>query len=280
MSFVTTLPEAMTAAAGSLAAVESALTAQNAAAAAPTTGLVPAAADEVSALQATQFAAYGTLYQQISAQATAIQQMFIHTLRTSADSYDITEAANSVAAGQTAGVGLSALTGAAPAADPAFGLGGLLSNTGILAAMQAGTIGSATSEFTGLGKGYITAPPGAISNLSDSIDALLISQTGSASPEPVAAAPVSAGLGQASSVGGLSVPASWTGELAPASSAAPATSMTAGWSAPASPSTGTATMPAGLPAIASAAGQGAGIGGFGRPRYGVKPKVARRPTGV
>ncbi|MGH3562891.1 MAG: PE family protein, partial [Mycobacterium sp.] len=57
MSFVTTHPEALTVAAGNLAGIGSAMAAQNAAAAAPTTGVVPAAADEVSALQATQFAA-------------------------------------------------------------------------------------------------------------------------------------------------------------------------------------------------------------------------------
>ena len=50
MSFVTTQPEALAAAAGSLQGIGSALSAQNAAAAAPTTGVVPAAADEVSAL--------------------------------------------------------------------------------------------------------------------------------------------------------------------------------------------------------------------------------------
>ena len=45
MSFVTTQPEALTAAAGSLAAVGSAMSAQNAAVATPTIGLLPAAAD-------------------------------------------------------------------------------------------------------------------------------------------------------------------------------------------------------------------------------------------
>jgi hypothetical protein len=52
MSFVTTQPEALAAAAGSLQSIGSTLSAQNAAAAAPTTGVVPAAADEVSALTA------------------------------------------------------------------------------------------------------------------------------------------------------------------------------------------------------------------------------------
>jgi PE family len=38
------------------------MTAQNAAAAAPTTGVIPAAADEVSALTAAQFATHAEMY--------------------------------------------------------------------------------------------------------------------------------------------------------------------------------------------------------------------------
>jgi PE family len=99
MSFVTTQPEALTAAAVSLQGIGSAMSAQNAAAAAPTTGVVPAAADEVSALTAAQFAAHAQMYQAVSAQAAAIHEMFVNTLGTSAGSYATTEAANTVAAG-------------------------------------------------------------------------------------------------------------------------------------------------------------------------------------
>ncbi|MGH3849334.1 MAG: PE family protein, partial [Pseudonocardiaceae bacterium] len=53
MSFVTTHPEALALAAGQLQGIGTAMAAQNAAAAAPTTGVVPAAADAVSAMQAT-----------------------------------------------------------------------------------------------------------------------------------------------------------------------------------------------------------------------------------
>jgi len=75
------------------------MSAQSAAAAAPTTGVVPAAADEVSALTATQFAAHARMYQAVSAQAAAIHEMFVNTLGTSAGSYAATEAANAIAAG-------------------------------------------------------------------------------------------------------------------------------------------------------------------------------------
>jgi len=99
MSFVTTQPEALAAAAGSLQGIGSTMNAQNAAAAAPTTGVVPAAADEVSALTAAQFAAHAQMYQAVSAQATAIHEMFVNTLTTSSGSYAATEAANAAAAG-------------------------------------------------------------------------------------------------------------------------------------------------------------------------------------
>jgi PE family len=98
MSFVTTQPEALTAAAANLAGIGTTMSAQNAAAAAPTTGLVPAAADEVSALTAAHFAVHAQMYQAISAQAEAIHQLFVSTLGTSATSYASTEAANAIAA--------------------------------------------------------------------------------------------------------------------------------------------------------------------------------------
>jgi hypothetical protein len=99
MSFVTTQPEALSAAAVNLAGIGTTMSAQNAAAAASTTGLVPAAADEVSALTATQFAVHAQMYQAVSAQAEAIHQLFVSTLGTSATSYAATETANAISAG-------------------------------------------------------------------------------------------------------------------------------------------------------------------------------------
>ena len=99
MSFVMTQPEALSAAAASLACIGTMMSAENTAAAAPTTGVLPAAADEVSALTATQFAVHAQMYQAISAQAEAIHQQLVSTLATSATSYAATEAANAIAAG-------------------------------------------------------------------------------------------------------------------------------------------------------------------------------------
>ncbi len=99
MSFVSTQPAELTAAADNLQGIGSTMTAQNAAAAAPTTGVIPAAADEVSALTAAQFATHAEMYQAIGAQAAAIHEMFVNTLGASAGSYAATEAANAAAAG-------------------------------------------------------------------------------------------------------------------------------------------------------------------------------------
>ncbi|OBF08365.1 PE family protein [Mycobacterium sp. ACS4054] len=94
MSFVTTQPEDLTAAAGHLTAIGTAMAAMNSVVAHPTTWLAPAAADEVSALVAAAFAAHGALFQEIGAQSDVIHQMFVATLQASAGSYALTEVAN------------------------------------------------------------------------------------------------------------------------------------------------------------------------------------------
>ena len=63
MSFVSTHPDALATAVGQWTGAGSAMAAQNAAAAPATTGLLPAAADEVSALTATQFNAHAAIHQ-------------------------------------------------------------------------------------------------------------------------------------------------------------------------------------------------------------------------
>jgi PE family len=97
MSFVTTQPEALAAAAGVLQGINTSMDATSAAVAAPTTGVLPAAADEVSALTAAQFAAHGQMYQAVSAQAAEVQQMLVNTLTMSSGSYAATEIANVIA---------------------------------------------------------------------------------------------------------------------------------------------------------------------------------------
>jgi PE family len=98
MLYVTTQPEALSATAANLAGIGTMMSAQNSAAAAPTMGVVPAAADQVSALAATQFAVHAQMYQAISAQAEAIHLQLVSTLENNAASYAATEAANATTA--------------------------------------------------------------------------------------------------------------------------------------------------------------------------------------
>ncbi|OSC40068.1 PE family protein [Mycobacterium decipiens] len=99
MSFVTTQPEMLTASASKLQGIGAAMSANDASAAPATTGVVPAAADEVSTLTAALFAAHGELYLEVSARARAIHDFFVSTLQTSARSYAATETANATIAG-------------------------------------------------------------------------------------------------------------------------------------------------------------------------------------
>jgi hypothetical protein len=96
---LTAHPAAIAAAAETLSGIGAGVSAQNSAIAAPTTGMLPAAADEVSALTAAQFAAHAQIYQSISAQAAAIHEQFVNTLGISAGSYAATEAANAAGVG-------------------------------------------------------------------------------------------------------------------------------------------------------------------------------------
>lgn len=97
MSYVISNPEAVTAAADTLASIGSALRAQNAATASPTTSVTPAAADQVSARTAEVFSALGRLYQEVSTQASAILDVCVADLYTGARSYAAAESANAMA---------------------------------------------------------------------------------------------------------------------------------------------------------------------------------------
>ncbi len=99
MSFLTVHPEIMAASALDLQGVGAQIAAANAAVATPTTGVMPASADEVSALAAAHFVAQAQMYQAVSAQASATHQMFVTTLGTSAESYAAAEVTNTALAG-------------------------------------------------------------------------------------------------------------------------------------------------------------------------------------
>lgn len=293
MSFVTTLPEALAAAAAQLQAFGSTMAAENAAGAAPTTAVVPAAADEVSVLQATQFSAFGSLYQSVSAQAQAVHQMLVSTLGTNAGSYATTESVNQAA------TSAASLTSSNPLAwligTPAYTGGGLLSNNfSSLGNINAGNWGAASSDMWALaGGGLLSGSNGPTDVPAEGLGAGLTGGTLAGAAEPAGAvgpagaigpagaggfgaAPVLAGVGQASSAGGLSVPPSWAGNAVPAASSTPAKLVGAGWTSAAPQGAPVNAVPAGMPAAASV-GKSAGLGA---PRYGVKPKVMPKPTVV
>ncbi|VAZ83754.1 putative PE family protein PE23 [Mycobacterium persicum] len=134
MSILNVVPDVMNAAAGNLAEIGSAMSAANAAAAPPTTGLVAMAADQVSAAVATVFATHAQDYQALSAKMAAFHDQFVRTLSNGAGAYLGAEIAN---AEQNL---LNAVNG------PALSLlGHPLLGTGADSAARAATAGSGTS---------------------------------------------------------------------------------------------------------------------------------------
>ncbi len=271
MSFVTTRPDALMAAASVLEALGSSMDAQNAAAAAPTTSIAPAAADEVSALQAAQFSAYGVLYQQVSRQASAIHQTMVKNLNTSAGSYGATETANRMT---TSAATLQAITpNAAPGAavaDPPAGTTSLGTGIG-----WGQSVGAAASDFITLGEGQFAPVPGAagIPNFTGGLTSA--TAPAPAAPAAVGAAPVLASMGRGPSIGALSVPPSWAAGGVPSVNPAPAQLVGAGFTSAAPHGAPVTAVPGGLPSMATA---GRGGYGLGVPRYGVKPTVMPKPA--
>jgi hypothetical protein len=278
MSFVTTQPEALAYAAGKLKTLGSTMAAESAAAAAPTTGVVPAAADEVSALQAAIFGAYGSLYQSVNAQATAIHELFVNTLGASAGSYAATESTNSVATSSPLSQAMSRLSAAVSAAAGDPPPGSALAN---IVDIGGGNWSSAASDMLDLTQGGIlpaandvSVAAGDAAGTAGLDGTVLTGAAGPAGPAGLGGVPMLTGLGQAAAAGGLSVPPSWAAGAVPAAS--PGAVTTAGWTGPPPQSPSVTTMPAAMPAVAAA---GKAVG-YGAPRYGVKPTVMGRPAVV
>ncbi len=108
MSYSTTVPPYLTAAPDALASttadvqrIGAAIGAAGAAAAGPTTGLVAAAEDEVSAAVAKLFAAYAESHQALLAQAAAFHGRFAQALAAAGNSYAQAEAAGAALLGQS-----------------------------------------------------------------------------------------------------------------------------------------------------------------------------------
>ncbi|EFD57801.1 PE-PGRS family protein [Mycobacterium tuberculosis T92] len=93
MEYLIAAQDVLVAAAADLEGIGSALAAANRAAEAPTTGLLAAGADEVSAAIASLFSGNAQAYQALSAQAAAFHQQFVRALSSAAGSYAAAEAA-------------------------------------------------------------------------------------------------------------------------------------------------------------------------------------------
>ena len=97
MTSLITQPQLLAAAAADAAEINSAISAAKARAAGPTTGVVAAAQDEVSAAAAKLFGGYAQGYQALLKQASAFHDQFAATLNSAGCTYAAAEAANASA---------------------------------------------------------------------------------------------------------------------------------------------------------------------------------------
>jgi hypothetical protein len=296
MSFVTTAPAAISAAATQLEGVGNSFATESAGAAGSTTAISPAAADEVSILQSGVFSTYGQLYQTVSAQAQAVHQQFVNLLQSSSGSYQDTEAANQ------AGAAASSLanSGSSAAAQPAqgtitdlinsltsflgtgFGIlpGGANSNLIQVPLDEIGNFTSGYSDLIGMGGGGLLSALAGPSTASADIGGLGAGLVGDVGPAGavgavggaggIGAAPVLAAAGTGSSIGPMSVPPAWAGGAGVPTASTPVTLASQSWTTAAPSTGGMGPGIAGMPAVANG---GRGGSSFGAPRYGVKPKV-------
>lgn len=95
MPLVFATPEIIAAAATDLAQIGSAISGANTAAAAPTTEVLAAGADEVSTVVASLFSRYAQAYQVLGADMAAIHDQFVQALNAGANWYAGVESANS-----------------------------------------------------------------------------------------------------------------------------------------------------------------------------------------
>ena len=94
MSYVIAAPDMLAAAAADVAGIGLSLSEAHAAAAGPTTGILAAAEDEVSAAIASLFSSHGTAFQALSAQAADFHSQFVQALNSAGGTYAAAEAAN------------------------------------------------------------------------------------------------------------------------------------------------------------------------------------------
>ena len=291
MSLLKAIPEELIAAATQLEGIGTSLEAQTAAAAAPTTSIASAASDTVSAIQAAVFAGYGTLYQQVAAEAHAIQAEFTSVLGLSSGTYSSTEAANAVQTTAQSGfenflANINTLFGGSGnlSTPNPFSLSG---NGANFVSFESGNWASAMSDCLGMAGGGLI-PADDLANLAgtagDSAAVAGAADVGQITPVGGMGmgigmggmgAGMPAGLGQATMVSSMSTAPSWAGNITTVGATSAATPITTGWTG-AAPQAGApiAAMP-GMPGAGAARGSA-----LGAPRYGVKPIVMPKVKAV
>src|SRR6516165_4742486 len=125
MSHLFTAPEALASTAADVGGIGSAISTAGSNASGPTTGLLAAAQDEVSAAIANLFGGYGREYQAALARSAIFHSQFAQTLAGAGSAYAEAEAGNATLMGAAGGSsGPSVLTSAAQSAsgDPLYAL--------------------------------------------------------------------------------------------------------------------------------------------------------------
>ncbi|SPM27245.1 PE family protein [Mycobacterium terramassiliense] len=146
MSFATVAPETALQAAQDLADIRALLVEAASSAAAPTTRVVPAAADEVSAAISAVFGDFGREFQWLSAQAQAFHAEFVSLLDGGVAAYISTEIANAEQAVASTMSAPAQATVVSPLV--AGGLGAAAESVGALPALPT-SLGGLTNSLTG-----------------------------------------------------------------------------------------------------------------------------------
>ncbi len=164
MSFLLAAPDALVAAASDVAGIGSSLTAVGAAAAAPTTGIVAAAEDEISTQIAALFSQHGLGFQQLSAQASAFHERFVQALTAGTASYAATEAGAVQTLANAVNAPAAAALGQPPLSSGAAALSSLSAGGGGLGTALSGAVAQVESAVQG-GGGLVAGGAQAASSL-------------------------------------------------------------------------------------------------------------------
>ncbi|OBA72451.1 hypothetical protein A5641_08515 [Mycobacterium sp. 1554424.7] len=161
MSFVFATPEYLAGAASDLANIGSTISSANAAALGPTSGVLAAGADEVSATIAALFDAHSQVYQALSAQAALFHQEFVNLMSSGGVQYALTEAANASPLETVEQGAISAISAPVQAAVSAASTGGAAGSPAAAAGVGPGAFAAGGSGAAGQLISSVGADPAA-----------------------------------------------------------------------------------------------------------------------